>query len=284
MTDQAILLVSCHDQRGITAAISNFVAEHQGNIIHADQHIDDQSTTFFMRIQWSLEGFSVPQDRIAAAFAPLAARFGMEWNLYFSHEKINTAIFVSQHLHCLYDLLYRVRSGELKCRVPVIISNHPDAAQIAGDFDIEYVVTPVTKENKAQQELRQRQILEERGVELIVLARYHQILSPEFVEAYPNRIINIHHSFLPAFPGQNPYARAYKKGVKIIGATSHYVTAELDEGPIIEQDTVRVGHGDSLERLKQKGSDLERVVLSRAVRWHLARKILCYNHKTVVFD
>lgn len=284
MSDHAILLVSCPDQRGITASISNFVAGHQGNIIHADQHIDDQSNTFFMRMEWSLDGFALAKDDIAAQFTELAERFGMEWNLYFRAERINTAIFVSRHLHCLYDLLYRVRSGELTCRVPVIVGNHPDAAAIAEDFGVDYIVTPVTPDNKAEQESRQREILAEYDIELVVLARYHQILSPEFVDAYQNRIINIHHSFLPAFPGQNPYARAYKKGVKIIGATSHFVTAELDEGPIIEQDTVRVSHSDTLRRLKEKGSDLERVVLSRAVRWYLERKILCYNHKTVVFD
>ncbi|MBZ0166779.1 MAG: formyltetrahydrofolate deformylase [Candidatus Omnitrophica bacterium] len=284
MSDEAILLVSCKDQRGITAAISNFVYEHNGSIIHADQHIDDLSNTFFMRIEWSLEGFLVAKERIAAEFQPVAERFHMQWNLYFSDERIRTAIFVSRHLHCLYDLLYRVRVAELKCQVPVIVSNHPDAQDIAREFGVEYVLTPVTPENKCEQEARQREALAKHHIDLVVLARYHQILSAEFVEEYRNRIINIHHSFLPAFPGQNPYARAYRKGVKIIGATSHYVTAELDEGPIIEQDTVRVSHSDSLDRFKQKGSDLERVVLSRAVRWHLERKVLCYNHKTVIFD
>lgn len=284
MPEEAILLVSAPDQRGITAAISHFVASHNGNIIHADQHIDDQSNTFFMRIQWSMEGFQVPKEKIGEMFSPLADQFQMDWNLYFRDEVVNTAIFVSRHLHCLSDLLYRVRAGEISCRVPIIISNHPDARGIANDFGIEYIEIPITKENKVEQEAKEREILQHHNIDLIILARYHQILSPSFVDAFANRIINIHHSFLPAFPGQNPYARAYKKGVKLIGATSHYVTAELDEGPIIEQDTVRVSHSDSLLRLKQKGSDLERVVLSRAVRWHLERKVLCYNHKTVVFD
>lgn len=282
--NDAILLISSADQRGITATVSDFVFQHNGNIIHADQHIDEQSNTFFMRIQWSLEGFSLKKEHIGEAFSPIAERFKMHWDLSFTDEQIRAAIFVSRHLHCLYDLLYRHRVGELSCTIPVVISNHPDAKDITEDFDIKFIETPVTSENKTEQEHRQLKLLSENKIDLIILARYHQILSPSFVNRYPNKIINIHHSFLPAFAGKNPYARAYKKGVKIIGATSHYVTDELDEGPIIEQDTVRVSHSDSLDTLKRKGSDLERVVLSRAVRWHLEQKILCYNNKTVIFD
>lgn len=282
--NDAILLISSADQRGITATVSEFVFKHNGNIIHADQHIDDQSNTFFMRIQWSLDGFDLKKDRIGTAFSAIAERFNMQWDLYFTEDRIRTAVFVSKHLHCLHDLLYRYRSGELNCDIPVVISNHPDAKHIAGNFDVKYIETPATADNKAELENQQMKILAEENIELIVLARYHQILSPEFVTRYPNKIINIHHSFLPAFAGRNPYARAYKKGVKIIGATSHYVTEELDEGPIIEQDTVRVSHSDSLAELKRKGSDLERMVLNRAVRWHIERKVLCYNNKTVIFD
>ncbi|MGE0268144.1 MAG: formyltetrahydrofolate deformylase [Candidatus Omnitrophota bacterium] len=282
--NDAILLISSADQRGITATVSDFVFKHNGNIIHADQHIDEQSNTFFMRIQWSLDGFDLKKDQIGAAFSPIASRFNMQWNLYFTGDRIRTAVFVSKHLHCLHDLLYRYRSGELNCDIPVVVSNHPDAKHIAGNFDVKYIETPATAENKPELENQQLKILAEENIELIILARYHQILSPLFVERYPNKIINIHHSFLPAFAGRNPYARAYKKGVKIIGATSHYVTADLDEGPIIEQDTVRVSHSDSLEELKREGSDLERMVLNRAVRWHIERKVLCYNNKTVIFD
>ncbi len=208
----------------------------------------------------------------------------MDCEIYFSNQVLRSAIFVSKHLHCLYDLLYRHRSGQLPCEIPVVFSNHPDAHEIANIFGIEFVELPMTPQNKIEQEKRQLAILKEKGIDLIILARYHQILTADFVNLFQNKIINIHHSFLPAFPGKNPYARAYQKGVKIIGATSHYVTEKLDEGPIIEQDTARVSHRDTLEDLKRKGEDLERVVLSRAVCWHLERKLLCYNNKTVVFD
>ncbi len=282
--NDAILLISSKDQRGITATVSDFVFKHKGNIIHADQHIDEQSNTFFMRIQWSLDGFSLKKDQINKAFLPVAKKFKMNWALYFSDERVRTAVFVSQHLHCLYDLLYRYKTGELQCVIPVIISNHPDARQMSENFGIEYVETPMTEKTKSKQEKKQLDILSKHKIDLVILARYHQILSPDFVKQYSNQMINIHHSFLPAFPGPNPYARAYKKGVKIIGATSHYVTEHLDEGPIIEHDTVRISHRDSLDELKRKGSDLERMVLNRAVRWHIERKVLCYNNKTVIFD
>ncbi|HEX9757491.1 MAG TPA: formyltetrahydrofolate deformylase [Nitrospiria bacterium] len=280
----AIILISCPDQRGITATVTDFIFKHHGNILHADQHIDDQTGTFFMRIEWDLEGFYLEEGTIKESFQSIAQRFSMDWDIYFSNQIVRAAIFVSKHLHCLYDLLYRHRSGRLPCEIPVVISNHPDAHEILKVFGIEFVELSISPENKVDREKRQLTILKKKKIDLIILARYHQILTADFVGHYPNRMINIHHSFLPAFPGKNPYAKAYQGGVKIIGATSHYVTEGLDEGPIIEQDTVRVSHRDTLEDLKRKGEDLERVVLNRAVCWHLERKILCYNNKTVVFD
>ena len=280
----AILLISCPDQRGITASVTGFIYQHNGNIISADQHIDEQANTFFMRVEWSLDKFDLTRQKIAENFSPLASKFQMKWELHFTDAIFKAAIFVSQHLHCLYDLLFRYKSGQLSCRIPVIFSNHSSARKIAEDFQIEYVELPVTKANKLSQEKKQLKILKERGADLIILARYQQILSPAFVKQYENKIINIHHSFLPAFAGANPYAQAYQKGVKIIGATSHYVIAKLDRGPIIEQDTVRVSHRDSLNDLRRKGEDLEKIVLSRSVRLHLTHRILCYNNKTVVFD
>ena len=280
----AILLISCPDQRGITASVTGFIYRHNGNIISADQHIDEQADTFFMRVEWSLEEFSLSRDKIAESFRPLAIRFKMHWELHFTDTIPQVAVFVSKHLHCLYDLLYRYKSGQFPCTIPVIFSNHPDARKIAKDFKIDYVELPITKGNKFAQEKKQLKILKNRKVGLLILARYHQVLSPGFVKQYENTIINIHHSFLPAFAGANPYAQAYQKGVKITGATSHYVTPKLDQGPIIEQDTVRVSHRDSIPDLRRKGEDLEKIVLSRSVRWHLKQRILCYNNKTVVFD
>lgn len=281
---KATLLISSPDRRGITASVTQFIFKNNGNILHADQHIDEQSDTFFMRVVWTMDGFRLKKEKISAAFRPVAARFKMQWELSFDDEPMNVAVFASRQLHCLYDLLYRYRSGQLPCEIPLIISNHPDGEALAEDYGIKYVCLPVTKKNKAVQEKKELQLLKEHNIELVVLARYHQILSPAFVRRYENRIINIHHSFLPAFAGSNPYAQAHSRGVKIIGATSHYVTAELDQGPIIEQDTVRVNHRDSLDDLKRKGEDLEKAVLARAVRWHLQRKILCYDNKTVVFE
>ncbi|NLE65269.1 MAG: formyltetrahydrofolate deformylase [Elusimicrobia bacterium] len=281
----AILLISCPDKRGITAAVTEFVFRRNGNILHAAQHTDEKAGLFFMRIEWSLEGFSVPRDAISDEFRPLATLFSMDWDLFFSDEKVRTAIFVSRHLHCLHDLLFRHQAGQLPgCDIRGIISNHPDASPVARQWGIEFLEVPVMPDTKIVAEERQRQILRQKGIELVILARYHQILSPEFVAEYPSRIINIHHSFLPAFVGKNPYAQAYEKGVKIIGATSHYVIADLDQGPIIEQDTARIDHRYSVEDLVEIGQDLERVVLYRAVRWHLERKILCRGNKTVVFD
>jgi len=282
--NHAILLISCKDQKGITAAVTNFIFQNQGNIVHADQHIDEQSNTFFMRIEWSLDAFKLKREDISRAFGTIAQSFHMTWTLSFSDQKARVAIFVSKHLHCLYDLLYRHKTGQLFCDIALLLSNHPDAGPVARDFGIEFSEFHVESHNKVQQENKQIELLKSRGIDLVILARYHQILTKQFVDRFPLQIINIHHSFLPAFAGSNPYLQAYQKGVKVIGATSHYVTEGLDEGPIIAQDTVGVSHRDSLEDLKRKGEDLEKLVLSRAVRWHLERKILCYGNKTVVFD
>lgn len=280
----AILLISCRDQKGVTATVTNFIFQNQGNIVHADQHIDEQSNTFFMRIEWSLDGFKLKREDIPPALGAIARMFNMVWQLSFSDQKTRVAIFISKHLHCLYDLLYRHKTGQLFCDIPLLLSNHPDASQVAGDFGIKFVEFAVDSHNKIEQEQKQMELLKNEGIDLVVLARYHQILTKQFVDAFPLQIINIHHSFLPAFAGSNPYLQAYQKGVKVIGATSHYVTEGLDEGPIIVQDTTGVSHRDSLEDIRRKGEDLEKLVLSRAVRWHLERKILCYGNKTVVFD
>jgi formyltetrahydrofolate deformylase len=279
----AILLISCPDQKGITAAVTEFIFRRGGNIVHADQHTDGEAKAFFMRIEWELAGFSVPRDGIAAEFIPLAERFRMDWQLYFTDVPVKTAVFVSKHLHCLYDLLFRHKSGQLPgCEIGLIVSNHPDAEPLARQWGVDFLLTP--SQNKQDAEARQSEALKAKGIELVVLARYHQILSGDFIRNYPNRIINIHHSFLPAFVGGSPYVQAHEKGVKIIGATSHFVIEALDQGPIIEQDTARIDHRYSVQDLIEVGQDLERMVLYRALRWYLERKILCYGNKTVVFD
>ncbi len=280
----AILLISCPDKRGITAAVTQFVFQHNGNIVHADQHIDDQSNTFFMRIEWDLEGFQLSREEIFSVFSDVAGAFDMEWKLFFDDQVPNVAVFVSRHPHCLRDILLRQQAGHLNCRIPLVISNHQDLRPIAESQGIEFAHVPITPETKLKQEQQEIALLRKHDIGLIVLARYHQILSAGFVGQFSGRIINIHHSFLPAFPGKQPYARAYEKGVKIIGATSHYVTPELDEGPIIDQDTVRVSHRDTLDDFIRQGEDLEKSVLSRAIRLALEHKILCYGNKTVVFD
>lgn len=280
----AILLISCPDRRGITASVTNFIYEHNGNIVHADQHIDEQSNTFFMRIEWSLDGFDMDKEKIGERFEPIARKFQMQWELSFTDRRARVAIFVSRHLHCLQDLLYRHKAGRLACEIPLIISNHPDAKAVAGGFGIKFFEIPVTRDNKKEQEAKEIEIIRRENIDLIVLARYHQIFTGAFVAAFRNRIINIHHSFLPAFAGKNPYLQAYEKGVKIIGATSHYATEKLDDGPIIAQETVRISHRDTLDDLVRKGEDLERVVLNRAVRLALQKKILSYGNKTVIFD
>ena len=280
----AILLISCPDQKGITASIANFVFQNTGNIEHADQHIDSQSNTFFMRIEWSLKGFAIAKEKIAQSFLPLAEKFNMSWSLHFSDDTARIAIFTSLYTHCLYDLLLKYKQNYFNCQIALIVSNHPKAKPIAESFGIEFAQFPKNSENKQAVEKEELALLKEKRIDTIALARYSQIFTKQFVDEFSNRIINIHHSFLPAFAGSNPYGQAYKHGVKIIGATSHYVTAELDQGPIIEQDTVRVSHRDTLNDLKMEGQELEKIVLSRALRWHLERKILVYNNKTVVFD
>jgi len=280
----AILLISSPDEKGITASVTDFIYKNNGNIIHADQHIDEQNNTFFMRIEWSLDGFNIIKDDVFKQFKPIASKFQMIWELSFTDQRPAVAIFVSRHLHCLQDLLYRHRSGQLACDIPLIISNHADAKPIAKDFGIKFLEFPITQDNKAEQEKKEIKAINKANIDLIVLARYHQIFSANFVSNFPNRMINIHHSFLPAFAGKNPYLQAYEKGVKIIGATSHYVTEQLDEGPIIEQSTVRISHRDSLDDLIRKGEDLERVVLNRALRLALHKKILSYDNKTIIFD
>jgi formyltetrahydrofolate deformylase len=284
MTHTATLLISCPDQKGISAAIANFLFTYNANIVHSDQHQDNTDNLFLMRIEWDLADFTLDMNAFAAAFQPIADRFSMTWKVALSNKAQKVAIFVSKYDHCLVDLLHRYKSGELKCEIPLIISNHEDCRALAEFYGIEYHVIAVSKDNKAAAEAQQRALLAEKGIDLIVLARYMQVLSHEFTAAYPQRVINIHHSFLPAFDGAKPYHRAFARGVKLIGATSHYVTEILDDGPIIEQDVTRISHRDDVEALIQKGRDLERVVLSRAVRWHLEHRVLVYSNKTVIFN
>jgi len=284
MKNTAILLIDCPDQKGIVAAVSDFLFRHQANILHADQHRDDNQKLFLTRVEWDLKEFGLPMADFATAFAPVAEKFQMRWRLELSSKRQRVAIFVSKYDHCLADLLYRHESGELACEIPLIISNHHEAERLAGFHRIPFHVMAMEGTGKAEAEQRQLTLLKENAIDLVVLARYMQILSPEFVAQYPQRIINVHHSFLPAFSGARPYQRAFERGVKLIGATSHYVTETLDEGPIIEQDVVRISHRDQLDDLVQKGRDLEKVVLSRAVRWHIEHRILIYSRKTVVFD
>lgn len=284
MKNTAILLIDCPDRKGIVAAIANFLCLHGANILHADQHQDNELQLFFMRIEFALEGFDLVSSLFAGEFQPLAESFQMRWRLEYASAPQSVALFVSKEQHCLLDLLHRHQIGELPCRIPLVISNHPDAGPLAEFYGVPFHHIPVTADSKAEAERQQLALIEESGVELVVLARYMQILSPEFVARFEQRIINVHHSFLPAFSGARPYHAAFRRGVKLIGATSHYVTGVLDEGPIIEQDVTRVSHRYELENFVDKGRDLERVVLSRAVRWHLEHRILCYANKTVVFD
>jgi formyltetrahydrofolate deformylase len=280
----ATLLLSCPDQKGLVATVAAFLYEHDGNIIHADQHTDHQEGAFLQRVEWELDGFGVPRDDIVAAFAPVAERFGMDWTLRFSDDRPRLAIFVSRQAHCMYDLLARYEMGELKCSIPLIISNHPDLAPVAEAHGIDYHHLPVTAATKPRQEAKVLELLTGYGIDAIVLARYMQILTGDFVTQYPNRIINIHHSFLPAFAGARPYHQAHERGVKIIGATAHYVTADLDSGPIIAQGVSQVSHRDSVSDLVQIGADLEKTVLARAVRLHLDNRVLPYGNRTVIFD
>lgn len=280
----ATLLIIAPDQKGLVVAIANFLLSYGANIVHADQHQDAPENLFIMRIEWGLYGFSLPMDDFAAAFQPLAAKFNMTWHVALSNQQPKVAIMVSQYEHCLVDLLHRYRIGELNCKIPLVISNHQTCQSLVEFNGIDYHHVLVTHADKAQAEARVLKLLQAAQVDLVILARYMQILSPEFVRHYPNRIINIHHSFLPAFDGAKPYHRAFERGVKLIGATGHYVTDDLDEGPIIEQEVARISHRDNVHDLIEKGRDLEKVVLSRAVRWHLDNRVLSYCNKTVVFD
>jgi formyltetrahydrofolate deformylase len=284
MTKTGILLIDCPDRKGIVAAVAEFLYRHNANILHADQHQDAQRGLFLMRVEWDLAGFDLGLDACARQFEPLAERFQMRWRVERSDRPHRVALFVSKYDHCLVDLLYRQHSGELACDIPLIISNHPDAQTWAAFYRVPFFHAPVEPGHKGAAEGQQQALLAEHRVDLIVLARYMQVLSADFVNRWPLRILNVHHSFLPSFSGARPYQRAFERGVKLIGATSHYVTPDLDEGPIIEQDVVRVSHRDGLEDLIQKGRDLEKVVLARAVRWHLDHRVLVYDGKTVVFD
>ena len=279
----AILLTHCPDQPGLVRAVASFIAENGGNIIQFDQHVDTQAGIFFMRAEWDLENFVIPRTDLPVFIRALAEPRRMTWSLHFSDQRHRLALFVSKDAHCLYDLLSRHEAGELEADIPLIVSNHETLRPAAERFGIPFHVVPVTSATKTEAEARQRALIEEHQIDTIVLARYMQILSDNFASSYPNRIINIHHSFLPAFPGAKPYHSAHARGVKIIGATSHYVTGDLDEGPIIEQDVIRVTHRQTVADLVRQGRDLEKVVLSRAVRWHAQRKVLAYNNKTVIF-
>ena len=303
MKDSAVLLIDCPDRKGLVARVSGLLYDHGANILHADQHIDRDAGLFFMRVEWSLNSANGSQpekgtgppstgsasspfdlDAFRHAFTPLAAELGMHWQLTSSARRPRVALFCSQYLHCMADLLHRWRAGELDCEIPLIVSNHREVENLAAFYGVPFEQIPVTAATRPTAEKVQLDLLARHQIDLVVLARYMQILSAEFVAHYPAAIINVHHSFLPAFTGARPYHAAHTRGVKLIGATSHYVTAVLDDGPIIEQDVARISHRDQVEDLVARGRDLERMVLSRAVRWHLDRRTLCYCNKTVVFD
>lgn len=281
----AILLIHCPDRQGIIASVTEFLNENKGNIIYLDQHVDHEEGTFYMRVEWELEKFTIPREKISEYFETLIAKkYAMSFSLHFSDKKPRMAIFVSTMSHCLFDILSRYTAGEWETEIPLIISNHETLQPVAQRFGIDFYYFKITRENKAEQELKELELLEKYKIDFVVLARYMQVLSEDFVKHYTNRIINIHHSFLPAFAGARPYHAAHERGVKIIGATSHYITVDLDAGPIIVQDVVRISHIDNVESLIRKGRDLEKIVLSEAVYKHLQRKILVYNNRTVVFN
>ncbi|MFR1236339.1 MAG: formyltetrahydrofolate deformylase [Barnesiella sp.] len=281
----AVLLMHCPDQPGIIAVVTDFINVNGGNIVYLDQHVDRANGIFFMRVEWDLTRFNIPQEKIEDYFNTLyAQKYDMYFRLYFSDYRPKMAIFVSKMSHCLYDILARYTAGEWNVEIPVIISNHPNLESVARRFGIPYEIFSITKDTKAEQEAKELCLLKKYGIDFIVLARYMQVVSPDFIRHYPNKIINIHHSFLPAFIGAKPYHAAFERGVKLIGATSHYVTTDLDAGPIIEQDIVRISHKDTVENLIHKGQDLEKIVLSRAVEKHIERKVLTYKNKTVVFN
>jgi formyltetrahydrofolate deformylase len=278
----AVLLILCPDRKGLVAKVSTLLYTHGASIVHADQHQDPEQALFFMRVEWTVDGFDVA--RFEAAFAPMAVELEMQWRLEASSRPARVAIFVSDQLHCLADLLFRHRARELACSIPVIVSTHPHAREMAAFYGVDFEHVPFAPDDREHGEARQLALVEAHRIDLVVLARYMRILSPGFIARFPSRVINVHHSFLPAFVGARPYHQAFRRGVKLIGATSHYATETLDDGPIIEQDVMRISHRDYLPDLIEKGRDLERVVLSRAVKWHLDHRILRYGEKTVVFD
>ncbi len=284
-SNTATLLIFCPDQKGIVASVTEFIHKNNGNILYLDQHVDHNEKVFFMRAKWDITDFMIPQDKIGEYFSTLIGeRFQMNWQLYFDFQKVRMAIFVSNLSHCVYDILSRQRSGEWDVEIPLIISNHESLKHVADEFGVEFYCFPITKETKLEQEQKELALLKQYDIDLVVLARYMQVISDSFIEHFPNRIINIHHSFLPAFPGARPYHSAFERGVKLIGATSHYVTAHLDAGPIIAQGVTEVSHKDSIENMMRKGLDLEKLVLSKAIWAHTQRNTLVYNNKTIVFE
>jgi formyltetrahydrofolate deformylase len=283
--NSAILLIHCPDKQGILATVTEFLNRNNGNIIYLDQHVNRQEGVFYMRVEWELDGFAIPVDKIGEYFETLIAHpLSMFWRLYFTDDIPRMALFVSKMPHCLFDILARYTAGEWDVEIPLIISNHETLKPVAERFGIDFHYFPVDSENKAEQEKKEIELLRKEKIDFVVLARYMQIISEDFVQQFPNKIINIHHSFLPAFAGAKPYHAAHERGVKIIGATSHYVTSDLDAGPIIEQDVTRCSHVDTVQKLIRKGRDLEKIVLSQAVYKHLQRKILVYHNRTVVFN
>lgn len=284
MKNTATLLINCPDRKGIVAAVAEFLYKHNANILDADEHQDSEKNSFFLRTQWDLADFALDKGKFETLFSPIADEFQMKWKVAYSGDKPKIAIFVSREEHCLSDLLYRYKSNELHCDISLIVSNHPNARALAGYHGIPFHEIEMNKVNLIDAEQRMLSLLKKNNVDLVVLARYMRILSGNFIKTFGNPIINIHHSFLPAFIGAKPYHQAYERGVKVIGATAHYVTADLDQGPIIEQDVLRVSHRDSVEDLAQKGKDIEKIVLSRAVKWHIENRVLTYGNKTVVFD
>ena len=279
------MLIHCPDEKGIILSVTNYISRNNGNIVDLDQHVDSEQKIFFMRVEWTLDDFNIPRENIAAHFgSAVAQKYQMQYTVYFRDEKIRMALMVSKMDHCFNDILSRYKSGEWNLEIPLIISNHPDMEDTANRFGIPYHYIHVSKQNKLEQEKKQLQLLSDHNIDFVVLARYMQILSENFIKDYSNRIINIHHSFLPAFPGAKPYHSAHERGVKIIGATSHYVTNELDAGPIIEQSTANISHKDRVEDLVRKGRDIEKLVLSRAIWYHVNRRILSYGNRTIIFD
>jgi formyltetrahydrofolate deformylase len=285
LKNSAILLLRCPDRKGLDAAIADFIYWHGGGILRFEHHLAGEEERFYLgRVEWDLTGFEFDLKDFPKWFAPIAEEFSIQWRVTTSNYRPPVAILVSKYDHCLVDLLYRQRIGELACEIPLIISNYPDAKRHADFYGIPYHVIPVTKENKPEAEKGEIELLRKNNIELVILARYMQILSADFIKQYPQQIINIHHSFLPAFVGAKPHQQAFARGVKVIGATAHYATEVLDEGPIIEQDVARISHRDTLEDLVKKGRDLEKVVLSRAVRWHIENRILLYGNKAIIFE